>query len=97
VHSCSCTDNVVAAGTNGCLCFWDRRTQTVLKRLDETHMDSVTVLRFHPRQPGICFSASDDGLVAVFDFSRGINEDEAFVVRLSWQSLKILGMSLTSS
>ena len=83
-HGCSCNENVVAAGTNDTLCFWDRRTQRVLHKLDDTHMDIVTIVRFHPHRKHFCFTASDDGLVAVFDFANSINEDEAFVVRLTW-------------
>jgi hypothetical protein len=52
----------------------------VLENLDDIHMDVVTALHFHPVRSSICVSASDDGLLAVFDFSHGINEDEAFVV-----------------
>lgn len=44
-------------------------------------MDMVTVCRFHTHRPNIFFSGSDDGLVAAFDFSNGVNEDDAFLVR----------------
>ena len=78
--ACSCSDNVVAAGSEGALHFWDRRTRQKLATLEDTHMDLVTVARFHPVHRHLLVTASDDGLMAVFDFSKGINEDDAFVV-----------------
>lgn len=44
-------------------------------------MEMVTVCGFHARRPEVFFSGSDDGLVAAFDFSNGINEEDAFLVR----------------
>jgi hypothetical protein len=43
-------------------------------------MDMVTVAAFHPLQPHLFFSGSDDGLIAAFDFSHGLSEDDSFVV-----------------
>jgi WD40 repeat protein len=80
VYSCTCCDNVVAAGTNGMLTFWDRRRQQMLQRMSDTHMDIVTVMEFHPDRPHMFFSGSDDGLIAAFDFSQSFNEDD-FIVR----------------
>lgn len=44
-------------------------------------MEVVTALRFNPAHQNAFVSASEDGLVAMFDFSGGINEDDAFRVR----------------
>lgn len=36
---------------------------------------------FHPSQSNKLLSASVDGLVAVFDLAKGLDEDEGFLVR----------------
>lgn len=72
---------MVAGGTNGKVWFWDRRQRTLLQSMSDTHMDMVTVAAFHPLQPHLFFSASDDGLIAAFDFSQGFSEDDGFAVR----------------
>lgn len=82
VYSCSGTDHIVAGGADGIVWFWDRRQQKVLRKFEDTHMDMVTVCRFHDHRPSIFFSGSDDGLVAAFDFSNGVHEDDAFLVCL---------------
>lgn len=48
--------------------------------MSDTHMDMVTVATFHPLQPHLFFSGSDDGLIAAFDFSQGLSEDDGFMV-----------------
>lgn len=63
----------------------------MLQTMSDTHMDMVTVAAFHPLHPHLFFSGSDDGLMAAFDFSQGLNEDDGFVVMLSYsQSLAII-------
>ena len=37
--------NIVAAGAQGSLFFWDRRTQQALACYEDTHMDDVTQVR----------------------------------------------------
>lgn len=81
VYSCSGSDHIVAGGTDGSVWFWDRRNQKVLQKFEDSHMDMVTVCRFHAHRPSVFFSGSDDGLVAAFEFSKGVNEDDAFLVR----------------
>lgn len=81
---------MVAAGGNGSLFLWDRRTSGQLACLDDTHMDIITVTRFHPANSNILFSGSDDGLIAAFDFTNGINEDDAWVVRAPAPSCPLL-------
>eukprot|EP00892_Ulva_mutabilis_P009946 jgi/Ulvmu1/7323/UM035_0112.1 len=83
LYSCSGSEHIVAGGADGSIWFWDRRQQKVLQRLEDTHMDMVTVCRFHAHRPDIFFSGSDDGLVAAFDFSKGVNEDDAFLAALN--------------
>lgn len=55
----------------------------MLQTMSDTHMDMVTVAAFHPLQPHLFFSGSDDGLIAAFDFTHGLSEDDGFVVLLS--------------
>ena len=52
----------------------------MLQSMSDTHMDMVTVATFHPLQPHLFFSGSDDGLIAAFDFSQGFSEDDGFAV-----------------
>lgn len=47
-------------------------------------------VHFHPAQPNLMLSASLDGLVNVFDFSEGIDEDNAFKVRSFMQRVLVL-------
>lgn len=85
--------HIVAAGGPGELCFWDRRApKAPLATLDDVHMDAVACVRFHPDNPNICVSASDDGLIAVFDFAAGVNDDEAFAVRSGPLPISLRGM-----
>lgn len=42
LHSFSVLDNLVAAGGQGDVLFWDRRTQKPLAAFDDMHMDDVT-------------------------------------------------------
>ncbi len=44
-------------------------------------------VHFHPKFPQILISASLDGFVNVFDFTDGIDEDDAFKVGFSWHLL----------
>lgn len=72
-------ENVLAAGSNGVVMFWDRRAGSKpLAQLDDTHMDDVTCVRFHPS--GRVLSASVDGLIAVHDVSKSFNDDDVFMV-----------------
>jgi hypothetical protein len=42
LFSFSVTDNLIAAGGQGNVHFWDRRTQQQLTSFDDMHMDDVT-------------------------------------------------------
>lgn len=97
VYSCTFIDNIVAGGSNGKLWFWDRRQQKVLQTMSDTHMDMVTVAAFHPLQPHLFFSGSDDGLIAAFDFSQGLNEDDGFAVCSHSHNQHLLLRSLTAN
>jgi hypothetical protein len=46
LFSFSVSDNLVAAGGQGNVLFWDRRTQQQLATFDDMHMDDVTQVGF---------------------------------------------------
>uniref|UniRef100_A0A1A8AEL3 WD repeat-containing protein 89 n=3 Tax=Nothobranchius TaxID=28779 RepID=A0A1A8AEL3_NOTFU len=83
----NCSDMLLCAGTeqvNGedsFLVFWDSRKtgDGLLGVYSESHSDDVTQVCFHPRDKDRLASGSTDGLVNVFDLSRGA-EDEALLV-----------------
>ncbi|KAM3870909.1 LOW QUALITY PROTEIN: WD repeat-containing protein 89 [Diretmus argenteus] len=86
-HFCSfdvsCGGVVVCAGTeqvneeDSFLVFWDVRAAggRALGVYSESHSDDITQVRFHPRNKDRLASGSTDGLVNVFDLSRGAEEE----------------------
>lgn len=79
----SCSDTLLCAGTeqvndeDSFLVFWDVRKPGggLLGVYSESHSDDVTQVRFHPRDKDRLASSSTDGLVNVFDLSRGPEEE----------------------
>ncbi|XP_037342066.2 WD repeat-containing protein 89 [Pungitius pungitius] len=79
----SCGDTLLCAGTeqvdgeDSYLVFWDARKpgDGPLGAYSESHSDDITQVRFHPRDNDRLASGSMDGLVNVFDLSRGTEED----------------------
>lgn len=79
----SCCDTVLCAGTaqvnqeDSFLVFWDVRKQgaRLLGVYSESHSDDITQVCFHPRDKDRLASGSTDGLVNVFDLSRGTEDD----------------------
>eukprot|EP00775_Hariotina_reticulata_P001783 gene1783-2117_t len=82
LYSFSVLDNLVAAGGQGDVLFWDRRTQKPLAAFDDMHMDDVTQVLFHGGSRKL-ITASQDGLVAVHDLSAGLQQDEGFIAALN--------------
>ncbi|PNH12718.1 WD repeat domain-containing protein [Tetrabaena socialis] len=76
VFSFSSLEHVLAAGTTGEVVFWDRRGGKQLAKLDDTHAEDVTQVRFH--SSGQVLSGSTDGLIAVHDVSKSFNDDDVF-------------------
>lgn len=82
----SCGDALLCAGTeqvndeDSFLVFWDARKPGggLLGVYSESHSDDITQVRFHPRDKDRLASGSTDGLVNVFDLSRG-EEEEALL------------------
>ncbi|XP_047466750.1 WD repeat-containing protein 89 [Mugil cephalus] len=80
----SCSDALLCAGTeqlndeDSFLVFWDTRKPGgggLLGVYSESHSDDITQVRFHPRDKDRLASGSTDGLVNVFDLSRGAEEE----------------------
>ncbi|KAK5857845.1 hypothetical protein PBY51_011061 [Eleginops maclovinus] len=82
----NCSDTLLCAGTeqvndeDSFLVFWDVRNPggKLLGVYSESHSDDITQVCFHPREKDRLASGSTDGLVNVFDLSRGA-EDEALL------------------
>ncbi|KAM3595577.1 uncharacterized protein V6R79_025601 [Siganus canaliculatus] len=82
----NCSSTLLCAGTeqvnneDSFLVFWDVRKpgSSLLGVYSESHSDDITHVSFHPRDKDRVASSSTDGLVNVFDLSRGA-EDEALV------------------
>lgn len=76
-------DTLLCAGTeqindeDSFLVFWDARKPggALLGVYSESHSDDITQVRFHPRDKDRLASGSTDGLVNVFDLSRGAEEE----------------------
>uniref|UniRef100_A0A3Q1F7J7 WD repeat-containing protein 89 n=2 Tax=Acanthochromis polyacanthus TaxID=80966 RepID=A0A3Q1F7J7_9TELE len=89
----NCSDALLCAGTeqvdgeDSFLVFWDRRKPGTdpLGVYSESHSDDITQVRFHPQDKDRLASGSTDGLVNVFDLSRGA-EDEALLATLNSDS-----------
>jgi len=77
--ACCCSNGpLLAAGARDNVLIWDRRTRKPAASFTDTHAQDVTQVRFHPAQRGALVSGSDDGLIAVFDTTGGLDEDEGF-------------------
>mmetsp|Transcript_9252 Transcript_9252/g.17334 ORF Transcript_9252/g.17334 Transcript_9252/m.17334 type:complete len:415 (-) Transcript_9252:397-1641(-) len=96
IFSHSNLEFVLCAGTTGLIQFWDRRTGAGLSKLDDTHMDDVTQVKFHPT--GRLLSGSTDGLIAVHDVSRSFCDDDGFLaatnINTSVEEIGLYGTSL---
>lgn len=79
----SCSDTLLCGGTeqvndeDSFLVFWDVRKPggRLLGVYSESHSDDVTQVTFHPQDKDRLASGSTDGLVNVFDLSRGAEEE----------------------
>jgi len=71
---------IIAGGVTGEVILWSRRTGEVLAIFDDSHMNDVTQLRFHPSSDKvILLTSSEDGLVCVFDLTSQIDEEDSFL------------------
>jgi hypothetical protein len=51
VSSLAAAGHTVAAGAEGCVCLWDRRSAQPLACFDDTHPEAVTQACARPSQP----------------------------------------------
>ncbi|XP_068195337.1 WD repeat-containing protein 89 [Antennarius striatus] len=86
-------DTLLCAGTeqvneeDSFLLFWDARKpgSGLLGAYSESHSDDITQVRFHPDDKDRLATGSTDGLVNVFDLSRG-GEEEALLATCNSES-----------
>ncbi|MCD9639950.1 WD repeat-containing protein gts1 [Datura stramonium] len=71
--------NMLAAGCNSQILFWDWRTKRQVACLEESHMEDVTQVHFIPGYDDRLISASVDGLMCLFDTGGDINDDDQLV------------------
>ncbi|CAL9687204.1 unnamed protein product [Knipowitschia caucasica] len=73
-------------GEDSFLVFWDaRKPGAMLGVYSESHSDDITQVLFHPTDKDRMASGSTDGLVNVFDLSRGA-EEEALIATCNSES-----------
>ncbi|KAF0719438.1 Aste57867_1034 [Aphanomyces stellatus] len=87
VWSCSvgCGDTLVVAGADDRAVFFDLRTNRRLGQYGESHMDNVTRVRFSPFRRSEVITASDDGIVCLFDVTIA-DEDDAIISIINVES-----------
>ncbi|XP_055813413.1 WD repeat-containing protein GTS1 [Solanum dulcamara] len=71
--------NLLAAGCNSQVLFWDWRTKRQVACLEESHTEDVTQVHFIPGYDDRLISASVDGLMCLFDTGGDINDDDQLV------------------
>ncbi|GAV87174.1 WD40 domain-containing protein [Cephalotus follicularis] len=69
-------DNLLAAGCQSQILFWDWRNKKQVACLEESHMEDVTQVHFVPDHQNKLISASVDGLICVFDTAGEIDDDD---------------------
>lgn len=74
---------LVAAGGEGRLLLFDRDTGQLAAMFDETHKEAVSQVVWVPTESATLISASDDGLVSVFDFAQAVDEDDSWRAALN--------------
>lgn len=80
LHSAACNGDVVVGGSNGPLFVWRAANGAPLAALPDGHTEDVTQLAFHPLNPAVLLSASDDGLVNVYNLEKEDAEEALEVV-----------------
>lgn len=83
ISCCATNGALVAAGAGDNVLFWDRRAGCAAARFTDTHFQDVTQVAFHPSRRSAFVSASEDGLIGVFDTGAGLDEDEGFQAALN--------------
>jgi hypothetical protein len=83
IQCCDTNGTLIVAGAGDNLLFWDRKTRQSLTSFKDTHAQDITACIFAPLNPNVVISGSEDGLLAVFDLSAGLDEDEGFQAALN--------------
>lgn len=92
LSSFAVADNLIAAGGQGSVLFFDRRTGKQAGCFDDTHPDDVSQLKFHVPSRQL-ISGSVDGLITVHSTANGLNDDEGFAAALNVStSVEEIGM-----
>jgi WD40 repeat protein len=69
IFSCDTNKQIIVAGTNEDIIFWDvRNLKSPLDVLDESHNEDITAVKFHSQDYHKVISCSTDCLVNFFDF-----------------------------
>eukprot|EP00669_Euglena_mutabilis_P010704 TRINITY_DN5426_c0_g1_i1.p1 TRINITY_DN5426_c0_g1~~TRINITY_DN5426_c0_g1_i1.p1 ORF type:complete len:375 (+),score=65.70 TRINITY_DN5426_c0_g1_i1:59-1126(+) len=72
--------NLLALGDGLDTVLFDlRKTDECIRRVSEFHTDDITQVRFHPTQPDVLCTASEDGLINILDLTKPDNEDDDFL------------------
>ncbi|GAQ83008.1 WD40 repeat protein [Klebsormidium nitens] len=69
-------ENMVAGAGREVVLLWDRRTHAGMGAFEESHMEQVTQVRFHPIHPNKLLSSSVDGLVCVFETGGTLDDED---------------------
>lgn len=92
LYSCSTNGHLLASGSQDKILFWDRRSKRCKATFSDTHAQDVTQVAFHSEVKNAFVSGSVDGLIASFDVSRELSEDEGFKAGLNiGTSVSLLG------
>jgi WD40 repeat protein len=77
-YSLDVNKNMICAGTNSEIIFWDLRKLKVAQAYQSSHTDDVTALCFNPTNPNWLLSCSTDNLLCHFDFEGkpSLSEDD---------------------
>lgn len=73
----------LAAGAQGALLLFNCKTSELVVSFDETHKEAVSQVVWAPNSACVLISASDDGLVTIFDFKDGVDEDDSWKAALN--------------
>jgi len=88
VHSLDLSGDfkLIATGTQSSVSLWDSTSGKSFAKYTESHTEEVVQVSFHPFLHEQLFSGSLDGLVNVFNYTVGHDEDEAYHTGINVES-----------
>ena len=97
VRSVACS---VLKGEPICVCgledgivqIWSLKSKRMIGKFEESHMEAVTRIFFHPTMNHILLTASEDGLVCVFDLSKKSEDDALMAVANTNSAVRRFGL-----